>query len=68
MTTYTIHATKDGETVTTVRIGPTITVAKARTLLKEGWNVRVTDGEGHQYGPGRLDRLLSFDRRGPIRF
>lgn len=68
MTAYTIHATKDGETVTTVRIGPTITVAKARTLIKEGWSVYVTDGEGRKHGQERLDQLLRFDRRGPIRF
>ena len=36
MTAFTIHATKDGDTVSTVRIGPTVTVAKARTLLREG--------------------------------
>jgi hypothetical protein len=65
MTAFTIHATKDGETVSAVRIGPTVTVAKARTLLKEGWQVHVTDAEGRQYGPRQLDQLLSFDRRRP---
>jgi hypothetical protein len=68
MTAYTIHATKDGETVATVRIGPTITVAKARTLMKQGWQVHVTDGKGQQCGPEKLDHLLSFDPSGPIRF
>jgi hypothetical protein len=65
MPAFTIHATKDGDTVSTVRIGPTVTVARARTLLKEGWQVHVTDADGRQYGPGQFDQLLSFDQRGP---
>jgi hypothetical protein len=32
MTAFTIHASKDGESIQTVRIGPTVTVAKARSL------------------------------------
>ena len=51
MAAFSIHASKDGQMVTTVRIGPTITMAKARTLLNEGWQVHVTDENGHQYGP-----------------
>ena len=34
MTAFTIHASKDGETSQTVRLGPTISVAKARELAK----------------------------------
>jgi hypothetical protein len=68
MAAFSIHASKDGQMVSTVRIGPTITVAKARTLLDEGWQVHVTDENGHQYGPEKLHQLLSFDRKLPIRF
>jgi hypothetical protein len=35
----TIRASKDGETIETVRIGPTATVAKARGLFKTGWKI-----------------------------
>jgi hypothetical protein len=43
---FTIRASKDGETIETVRIGPTATVAKARGLFKTGWMVQIIDGEG----------------------
>jgi hypothetical protein len=65
MTAFTIHASKDGQSVSTVRIGPTITVAKARMLAKEGWQVYVTDAAGRQYGADELDQLLAFDPRPP---
>jgi hypothetical protein len=68
MAAFMIHSTKDGQTVSTVRIGPTVTVAKTRTLLKDGWQVHVTDEDGRQYGPENLDQLLSFDRKAPIKF
>ena len=48
--------------MTTVRIGPTVTVAKARALLKDGWQVHVTDAAGQHYEPAQLDQLLTFDR------
>jgi hypothetical protein len=43
---FTIRASKDGETIETVRIGPTATVAKAPGLFKTGWMVQIIDGEG----------------------
>jgi hypothetical protein len=36
MAAFSIHASKDGQSVVTVRIGPTVTVAKARELGKSG--------------------------------
>lgn len=66
--TFTIQASKDGETVQTMRISPTITVAKARSLQKSGWQVHIIDSDGRRYGPNRFDQILSFDRKVPIRF
>jgi hypothetical protein len=64
--TFTIRASKDGETIETVRIGPTATVAKARGLFKTGWMVHVIDDDGSFYAPSEFDQLLSFDRpKGP---
>jgi len=68
MTAFTIHASKDGESSQTVRIGPTITVAKARELIKYGWQVRINDTDGHPYGPERFHEILRFDRKPPFRF
>jgi hypothetical protein len=59
---FTIRASKDGETVETVRIGPTATVAKARGLFKTGWIVQIIDDDGLPYAPSEFDQLLSFDR------
>jgi hypothetical protein len=60
--TFIIRATKDGETIETVRIGPTATVAKARGLFKTGWIVQIIDDDGSVYAPSEFDQLLSFDR------
>jgi hypothetical protein len=60
--TFTIRASKDGETIETVRIGPTASVAKARGLFKTGWMVQIIDSEGLCYAPSEFDQLLSFDR------
>jgi hypothetical protein len=59
---FTIRASKDGETIETVRIGPTATVAKARGLFKTGWVVQIIDDDGFPYAPSEWDQLLSFDR------
>ena len=58
MPVFTIHASKGGQSVTTVRIGLAATVAKAEGLIQSGWQVRVTDAAGRQYGYGRFDVML----------
>ena len=68
MTAFSIHSSKDGQSVHTVRIGPRITVAKARALSKEGWQVHIADADGRQYGPDDFEESLSFDRRPDIKF
>jgi hypothetical protein len=68
MAAFSIHASKDGQSVVTVRIGPTVTVAKARELGKSGQDVHITDADGRQYRPDKFDQLLSFDRRPAIKF
>ena len=62
MPVFSIHASKDGQSVTTVRIGLAATVAKAEALLQSGWQVQVTDAAGRQYGYGRFDAMLRDDR------
>lgn len=68
LTAFTIHASKDGESTQTMRLGPTITVAKARELAKYGWQVHITDADGLRYGPEKFHELLRFDRKPPIKF
>jgi hypothetical protein len=57
--TYAIHASRDGESVVTIRINPVVAVDKARTLEGLGWLVHVTDSAGHQFAPADFDRLSS---------
>jgi hypothetical protein len=63
MTAFTIQASKNGQTITTVRIRPTVCVEKAKTLLQEGWQVQITDAAGHQYGSGEFDELAASAAR-----
>jgi hypothetical protein len=62
MTTFTIHASRDGETIEAARTSPTMTVAKARALLNDGWQVHITDTNGRRYQPETFEQVLSFDR------
>jgi hypothetical protein len=68
MTSFTIHATKDGEIVESVRTSPTLAHAHARMLIKAGWQVRVTDFYSRKYGADGIDEILSFDRKPPSKF
>jgi hypothetical protein len=58
--TFAIHASKNGQSVVTVRINAAVAVDKARVLESLGWQVHVTDSAGHQFGPSDFDRLSSF--------
>jgi hypothetical protein len=60
MTVFTVHASKNDQRITTVRIGPMVSIEKAKTLLQEGWQVHVTDAAGHQYSPDDFDQLVSL--------
>jgi hypothetical protein len=61
MTAFTIVASKDGETVMTVRLGPKISVEKALGLAEDGWQVHITDSEGRQYTPNQFHQVLQLD-------
>jgi hypothetical protein len=58
--TFTIHASKNGQSVMTVRIGPAVAVDRARVLESLGWRVHVTDSVGHRFDPSEFDRLSSL--------
>jgi hypothetical protein len=60
--TYAIHASRDGQSVVTVRLRPAVAVDKARTLEVLGWQVHVTDSTGHQFDPQDFDRLSTLSR------
>jgi hypothetical protein len=47
--TFAIHASKNGQSVVTVRIRPDATVDKARLLESLGWRVHIADAAGRQF-------------------
>ena len=58
--TFTIHASKNGQSVMTIRISPAVPVDRARVLESLGWRVHITDSAGHQFDPSEFDRLSSL--------
>ena len=61
--TFAIHASKNGQSVVTVRISPDATVDKARLLESFGWQVHITNSAGRQFDVSDFDRFLSGDHR-----
>ena len=68
MSAFVVHATKDGESTRFLFASPVLTHAKARSLLKGGWDVHVTDAQGRVIQSDRFDDILKFDRRPPPEF
>lgn len=60
--TFNIHASKNGQSVVTIRISPAVAVDKARSLECSGWQVHITDAAGHRFDPSDFDRLSSLAR------
>ena len=52
--TYAIHASRNGQSVVTVRISPIAAVDKARLLERLDWRVHITNSAGHQFDPQTL--------------
>jgi hypothetical protein len=48
--TFAIHASKNGQSVVTVRISPDAAIDKARLLESFGWKVHIIDSIGRQFG------------------
>lgn len=59
---FTIHATRNDQSIVTHRIIPDVAVAQARTLKAAGWRVRISGAGGRQYAPSEFDQLLTFAR------
>jgi hypothetical protein len=56
--TFTIHASKDGHLMQTLRLRPQAAVLKARSLKNAGWEVHITNRHGDSYRPQTFDELL----------
>jgi hypothetical protein len=60
--TFAIHASRDGQSVVTIRISPEAAVDKARFLQSLGCQVHITDSAGRQFGPSEFHQLHLIDR------
>ena len=60
--TFVIHASKDGQNLTSIRISSAAAVDKARLLEAIGWQVHITDSAGHQFDARDFDRVLGVER------
>jgi hypothetical protein len=58
--TFIVHASRDEDATTTVRLSVAAAVAKGRTLADEGWQVVITGPDGIRYPPPEFDKLLSL--------
>ena len=61
--TYAIHASKNGQSVVTVRISPEAAVDKAGLLELLGWNVHITDMAGRHSACQTLIRFFGAIER-----
>ena len=56
---YKMVARRNNETIKSERTSAYITLSKARVWVSEGWNVRITDAEGQQFGIAEFESLVS---------
>jgi hypothetical protein len=68
MAALVVHASKAGASTRTLFTSPVLAVAKARGLLKAGWQVHVVDSDGRLFHPEKLDHLLRFNPKPAIKF
>jgi hypothetical protein len=61
---FTIHATRNDQSMVTHRIIPDVAVAQARTLNDAGWRVSISGLGGRQFSPSEFHQLLTFKRIG----
>jgi hypothetical protein len=57
---YKIIATKEDQTMRSVRQSLLIAAAKARVWASEGWEVVVTDGEERTLDPANFEKLFEL--------
>ncbi len=61
-------ATQDGEAVVAIHVSPTLAVANGRSLVKAGWQVRITDQHPSHRNSGRVGRAEASGRTLPASF
>ena len=57
--TYIVRASKGDAVAVTIRLRAVAAIARARTLLDDGWSVVIIGPDDVHYQPNAFDRLLS---------
>jgi hypothetical protein len=60
-------AERDNQTFTRERSSAYIVLANARAFASEGWQVKITDGDGKQFGPTEFADFVSAKHKTPVR-
>jgi hypothetical protein len=58
---FIVTASRGEEAATTVRLSAVVAIAKARSLLQDGWQVVIIAPDGVRYHPDEFDKLLKPD-------
>jgi len=64
---YKMIAERDNATFTSERSSAYIMLANARIWASEGWKVKITDGDGKEFGPAEFETFVSAKHRSPVR-
>ena len=64
---YKMIAERENESLNIERQSSLIIVAKARIFASEGWQVKITDGEGKEFGPAEFEDFVSAKHKTPVR-
>ncbi|MGA7803934.1 MAG: hypothetical protein WCB02_04850 [Bradyrhizobium sp.] len=58
---FIVNASRGEAAATTVRLSAVVAIAKARSLLRDGWQVFISAPDGVRYMPDEFDKLLMLD-------
>ena len=64
---YKMIAARENQTLTRERSSAYIVLANARVLASEGWKVKITDGDGKEFGPAEFEDFVSAKHKTPVR-
>ena len=60
-------AERDNETFKRERSSAYIVLANARVWASEGWQVKITDDDGKEFGPTEFENFVSTKHKSPVR-
>jgi hypothetical protein len=64
---YKMVAERDNQIFTRERSSAYIVLANARVWASEGWQVKIIDGDGKEFGPAEFEDFVSAKHKTPVR-